>query len=300
MRSQLRSENDKGIKFVSDGCCDLCKQIDSRVDSSQKRAYSTRQHLILSIFLKGTLHPMMAFSAFFDASGNESKQEPLAVAGYIASREQWLLFERDWNETLKKAGLRYFHMTEFINRSGQFKGWERTKRSHLFDSLTTLIEVRVRKAFGCIVLCDALDLVNRKYFLTERLGHAFPMSAMTVLGRVFVWSAQIGHRQPILSVFEDGDRHKGELQKLAKRYLPEELRPIFQSKRLAPLQAADIAAWDLRNVVAKIQELAKIDIWEKSYKRLHRIPNDYQSRGEKELVGLCHDLKIPLRSAAPV
>jgi hypothetical protein len=32
--------------------------------------------------------------------------------------------------------------------------------------------------------------------------------------------------------------------------------------------------------------------------RLHKIPNDYQLRGEKELVGLCHDLKIPQRNMA--
>jgi hypothetical protein len=244
---------------------------------------------------------MMMFSAFFDASGNESKQEPLAVAGYIASREQWLLFERDWNETLKQVGLRYFHMSEFINRSGQFKGWSRTKRSRLFDSLTTLIRVRVRKAFGCVVLCDAFDLVDRQYFLTENLGHAFPMAAMTVLGGVFAWAAQIGHTQPILSVFEEGDHHKGELQKLAKKYIPEELlRPRFQPKRLAPLQAADMAAWDLRNVVTKVQEIAKVDIWDKSYQRLHGIPNDYKLRGENELIGLCRDLKIPQRSIVTV
>jgi len=238
---------------------------------------------------------MMMFSAFFDASGNEGRQEPLAVAGYLASREQWLLFERDWNETLKQAGLRYFRMSEFINRSGQFKGWNRAKRSRVFDSLTTLIRVRVRKAFGCVVLCDAFDLVNRQYLLSENLGHAFPMAAMTVLGGVFTWAAQVGHAQPILSVFEEGDNHKGELQKLAKKYIPAELRPHFQPKGLAPLQAADIAAWDLRNVVTKVQKIAEVDIWDKSDQRLHRIPNDYKLRGENELIGLCHDLKIPRR-----
>jgi hypothetical protein len=33
-----------------------------------------------------------------------------------------------------------------------------------------------------------------------------------------------------------------------RRDLPEELRPQFQPKRVLPLQAADIAAWDLRNI----------------------------------------------------
>ena len=191
-------------------------------------------------------------------------------------------------------------MVEFINRCGQFKGWSKGKRSCLFDSLTTLIRVRVRKAFGCVVLCDAFDVVSKQYLLTENLGHAFPMAAMTVLGGVFTWADKIGHSQTILSVFEDGDEHKGELLKLAKKYLPEELRPNFQSKKLAPLQAADIAAWDLRNVVTKVQEIAKVDIWEKSYKRLHEIPNDYQLRGVNELIGLCRDLKIPLRTSATV
>lgn len=237
----------------------------------------------------------MMFSAFFDASG-KADERVLAVGGYVASKEEWLSFDKEWNEILQDFGVQYFRMSEFINRSGQFKGWKPSRRSQIFDLLTTLIQSRVLKAVGCAIVCDEFREVNQQYLLAERLGHPFPMAAMTAMGRLFVWAARIGHQEPILSVFEDGDTHKGELIDLAKQYMPDaRLCPVFRPKTLTPLQAADIVAWDLRNIVNKVLEIADVDIWGKSYKRLHDIPNDYPVRGAKELIGLCADLKIPRR-----
>lgn len=240
----------------------------------------------------------MCFSAFFDASGKHDDRV-LTVGGYVASKDEWLAFDNNWSQALHAFGLNsYFHMSEFINHSGQFKGWARSRRAHLFDRLTMLIQSHVRKAFGCAILCEEFRAVNRDYYLAERLGHPFPMAAMSAMGRVFMWAAENGHKEPILSVFEDGDTHKGELIDLAKQYIPDtRLCPVFQTKALTPLQAADIAAWDLHNVVNKVLEVADVDIWGKSYKRLHDIPNDYPLRGRKELLGLCADLKIPRRES---
>ncbi len=92
--------------------------------------------------------------------------------------------------------------------------------------------------------------------------------------RLHLW-ANSKNQMPSLCVFEDGEEHKGELIDVAKRELPEELRPTFQPKILAPLQAADVVAWDLRNTTVKIEQSAELASWRKSRERLDAIPDDF-------------------------
>jgi hypothetical protein len=93
-------------------------------NSPHHRPYCAIEHLAWTVFLNNdSPDRLMYFSAFFDASGKERSRQPLAVAGYVAWKEQWLLFEQDWTAALGSVGLPYFHMVEFINRPGHFKGW---------------------------------------------------------------------------------------------------------------------------------------------------------------------------------
>jgi hypothetical protein len=48
---------------------------------------------------------MTEYSAYFDDSGHPDDQEAVIVAGFISSEEQWLLFEREWQEILDREGM---------------------------------------------------------------------------------------------------------------------------------------------------------------------------------------------------
>ena len=237
-------------------------------------------------------------TGFFDASGKRDQPIALAVGGYVATRKRWELFEREWKAVLPKD-IEYFRMTEFVNNSGQFAGWRNRldEKRALLENLSAVIEECVEYSLGCVILLAEYDRVNKMYALRECMGHPFPLAGLDTMKRLHDWSHQ-RNRMPALAVFEDGDEHKGELIDVAKRELPEELRPVFQSKALAPLQAADIAAWDLRNVTVKIEQDAEYHLWEKSLQRLRRIPEDHGIYMLEDLLKLCRNAKVPLRDPA--
>ena len=45
------------------------------------------------------------FSAYFDESGTKVDTVAVVVAGFIASAEQWIAFERDWKHILSMFGV---------------------------------------------------------------------------------------------------------------------------------------------------------------------------------------------------
>ena len=54
------------------------------------------------------------YAAYFDDSGHPDSEKLVVVAGFVASKEQWLLFERDWEDLLRSEGLTALHMTDFM------------------------------------------------------------------------------------------------------------------------------------------------------------------------------------------
>jgi len=57
------------------------------------------------------------FTAYYDESGSPDAQA-VVVAGFVASDDQWKEFERNWNESLQKFGISYFHEVEFAQSVG--------------------------------------------------------------------------------------------------------------------------------------------------------------------------------------
>jgi hypothetical protein len=266
----------------------------------QNQGYSPIAHLAWACFLSGdSPERLLMFSnfttGFFDASGKRDQPIALAVGGYVATRKRWELFEQYWKEVLPPE-IEYFRMTEFVNNTEQFKGWRdrRPEKQALLEKLSAVLEECVEYSLGCVILLAEYDKVNATYALTECMGHPFPLAGFDTMKRLHDWSFQ-RKRMPALAVFEDGDEHKGELIDVAKRELPEILRPVFQSKKLAPLQAADIAAWDLHNVTVKVEQDADFRLWEKSVARLRRIPENHGIYTLEDLLRLCRDAKVPLR-----
>ncbi|MGB9488269.1 MAG: hypothetical protein WCD04_19420, partial [Terriglobia bacterium] len=56
---------------------------------------------------------MGMFTTAFDASGHESDQLIMVVAGFISSVDDWTDFSKKWKERLAEDGLEYFHTKEF-------------------------------------------------------------------------------------------------------------------------------------------------------------------------------------------
>jgi hypothetical protein len=54
---------------------------------------------------------MAMFTAYFDASGapDDPNVNNLTVAGFLASADQWIIFDRRWKNVLKKYGVTALH-----------------------------------------------------------------------------------------------------------------------------------------------------------------------------------------------
>lgn len=64
------------------------------------------------------------FTAYFDAAGKERGQKHLVGAGFAATTEICVEFDRLWPARLHEDGLAYFHMVHLAACRREFKeGW---------------------------------------------------------------------------------------------------------------------------------------------------------------------------------
>jgi hypothetical protein len=55
--------------------------------------------------------------AYVDESGTDGSSEVLIVAGFLALREEWARFCKDWQRVLNKYSVKYFHFREWADAS---------------------------------------------------------------------------------------------------------------------------------------------------------------------------------------
>jgi hypothetical protein len=96
----------------------------------------------------------MGMTVAFDASGDESSQLIMVVAGFMSSAKDWEDFSIKWVSRLKEDDLTYMHMKEFAHSAGQFSvGWkgEEERRRRLLSDLMALITSHAYRKFGIVV-----------------------------------------------------------------------------------------------------------------------------------------------------
>jgi hypothetical protein len=105
--------------------------------------------------------------AFLDAS-TAGNPPILAVAGFVAHLDGWSAFQREWRKARARAGIEYFHTTEFMSPNGRpYNAWSPKKRASVFNRLVGLINECVE--FGVAVSLNVAD-----YRRLLETGHALP------------------------------------------------------------------------------------------------------------------------------
>ena len=93
--------------------------------TSLHKEYSSIVHLAHTCWMSRWRDGLFAMlTVCFDASGHPT-QPVLVVAGFIATAEEWELFEREWKDRLALDGLTSFHMQSFAQSSGVYKPWKK-------------------------------------------------------------------------------------------------------------------------------------------------------------------------------
>jgi hypothetical protein len=99
---------------------------------------------------------MINYVSYMDETGHSD--DPAlhfaGMAGFVAPAGAWEVFEDQWRDTMRNAGLSEpFHMKEFAHSEGQFKTWKgkKEKRELLFGRLLNIIAETKAEPIGTVV-----------------------------------------------------------------------------------------------------------------------------------------------------
>lgn len=191
-----------------------------------------------------------AYSAYFDASGHPDQQEVLTVAGFVSTVKKWARFEREWNSILHSEGIRIFRMADFCSSHGEFAGWKRQpdRRRVFIARLLECTRKNVNKAFAVTLVVSDFDTFNKTFMVEGLLGRPYTLCGMLCVRMLRKWAQRKGVEDHLLYFFEDGDKDKGNFERLHK--LAYKQKPKFLSKTEAVgCQPADFAAWKTRSAI---------------------------------------------------
>jgi hypothetical protein len=305
-------------------------------------SFDRLDHLVRA--LRSTSDPnevlVVPLTFYGDASWNQADVGPpvMVASGFLTSEKLWGDFEKKWTAMLKHFGVRYFRMAEFAHRKGQFKGWEdrESDRKEFIRRAVAIISEFAWASFGAGLLTDDWELCNRQYLFKEEGFYPYPLCSWTCIDQVRLWCLgrnRLRKQYPFKDVvffFERGDPNQGHLDKLAYRDFDKVLHfedkiPKDGAPPIGAFQAADFAAWHVRNVIGNFEagnlERFRVDFellfsrveWkdhhadfsmklpsERPQNRLYTITNDDPLLSDQpSLVRFCEDYyhrKIPRRA----
>ncbi len=200
-------------------------------------------------------------TACFDASGTVHDKPYLIVAGYLASAEDWISFEKQWMDRLPK-GIAYFRRSECATNSGQFEGWDNKAdvKDELLRDLIGIIEKTTLRKTGCIIENAILKENLSPDIETQFHLHAYAFGGIVSVSEFYKYKHSRGMTTPEW-IFEKGDHGANELRKLMDIFGTSE--PIFKGKidshdrkgnlipRFTGLQAADFLAWEMSQLMRR-------------------------------------------------
>src|SRR5437870_595584 len=108
---------------------------------------------------------MRRFTGYFDGSGSPDDTIAVVVAGFVATAEQWIEFERNWNDCLRDFEVSSLHMRHFAHSRGEFAAWKgnEEKRRRFLGRLISIIRIRVWHSFASAVVMEDYRNVDAKY-----------------------------------------------------------------------------------------------------------------------------------------
>jgi len=227
---------------------------------------------------------MGMFTAYFDASG--SPDDPhvhyLTVAGFIATEDQWSIFDRRWKKILKKYGVTKLHMKDFSHSRGEFVGWDvdpkKSWRPLMIGRLVTLLQRMMRHSFAITISLDDYR-ENEKTYHVRKVASPLAIAGMMVMENLIAVAKSIAVEK-LRVLFEDGDTDQRNLEEWVKGF---GLKPHFLPKNdIKAFEACDLLAYEHLQASKKVMPQPGIYALEnlrKSFQRLHEIPHELNGVG---------------------
>jgi hypothetical protein len=155
--------------------------------------------------------------AYFDASTTQKERQFVTISGCLAPAARWKTFESKWQKMLSKAGLLYFHMTDFEAYQGDYKDWTKAVHNHFFKKVARAITGKAKFSLGRGVAHDDFAWAQSRNAKLQGVS-AFTFCASQCFHAIAEWATKHTYNGNIAYIFESGDGFEGELLAL-KTYI---------------------------------------------------------------------------------
>ena len=195
------------------------------------------------------------------------------LSGFLAASEVWEKFSRDWQTELAwEPAVQYFKMKEAASRTGQFAGHSRELVEFRVSKLVSIIErhelrgvtVAVdREAFSRIVVPYAVKQSKEPHAKMFRnpYFHCF----YELITMILYAHKSIGVVEPHDFIFDEQGKEGRAVRDfwyVLRLLIPEDdvrgmlvNEPVFRDDKVfLPLQAADLSAWQVRNLLSAVTD----------------------------------------------
>ncbi|WP_316228985.1 DUF3800 domain-containing protein [Bradyrhizobium sp. SZCCHNR1070] len=196
----------------------------------------------------------MALMGYFDESGTHGKESPVViVAGFIASPEQWALFEHDLSSLLEEYAVKTFHAKDLRTRKGDFKGWPTIKRARFNSRFLRLADDHLSYGLSAVLRSEEYRSIYRAtdFPPKARPDTQYGLCVRTALLKSLVLLKDRKDDWPLNVIFENGARNAGDAIRVfgeVKDSLNADYAPLlgkfnFGSKTDLPIAIADSLAY---------------------------------------------------------
>jgi len=191
------------------------------------------------------------------------------------------MFERLWRGVLTTHGVPYFHMKEMATPNGAFAKWHPPEKhqeavtAYLKDAVSAIRDPYLHM-FGAVVVLQDLKRFNAEKGLDLR---PYSLAAYGCLTQLALHYRDLA----VTAVFDRAEDIEGKLA-AAQRYTESDVSPSLTrqvkslplvedltSRTVAPLQAADLVAWEQRRAYMSLEK-TRDEQWEefRVWSRLNR------------------------------
>jgi hypothetical protein len=197
-------------------------------------------------------------TAHFDDSGTHDDSDVVVFGCFVGSENDWSPFEHAWKARLHeplpgKPTLQKFHMTDCVNRRGEFFNYSDPEVDEVIKAFRDII--LTHNLYGhavAVSIRDWRELIKGCHELMFGTSERFCIwECLTFAAQ---WAIDNDSDKMVTVIFDDGPQHISNTRSLAEVFKlmhdgsddrAQLLGPSFLPvRKIVPLQAADMLAWE--------------------------------------------------------
>ena len=230
--------------------------------------------------------------------------EILSVGGFVSPAPRWSIIQNEWRKARAKAGVPYFHMTDFMSPNGRpYRDWTYKKREAFITRLLTLLNEHALFGVGvALAVHDFHALPEADRALCD--NNPYALCAAQCIGLVTKTLEDHGAKTSALYVVETGGTGEAAFVAAMIRLTTasESIREalhIFSvvpgtKKQYPALDSADFFAWEMAQLAQRRRPNELVDL--PTYMARLTIPTPHHMLDRESLALWAADLTPRQRS----